>query len=102
MSTQVILDIEVLRRVVNTTLDRCERKFGQSVDLDADSYWLIETPDAFDPSRVPEIACGGLADDIESLMDIDGTPAEDDFDPIWHRTQHVIGPLLRLAALDYP
>jgi hypothetical protein len=93
----VTVTITELREYITRCLDLCEAQLGSEVDLDADNYWLIETDEAFDLTRVPTPNAGQLSDDLSEMRTHE--PSEHH---VWHELGHLLGPLTRLAALTRP
>ena len=73
-------------------LDECERRWGTSIDLAADPYWLVEPADAFDLSHEPTLGVDQLTDDLAEISNPTDVA-------VWHDLAHLLGPLTRLAAL---
>lgn len=61
-------------------VDAIEGRFGFTIALGADHYWLIEPDSAFDLSQEPAVNVGQPSDDLDSVRAIaTPTPAE-----LWH------------------
>jgi hypothetical protein len=94
-STTIYLDD--LERVVERCLLECRNRFGASVELGADYYWLIEPSEAFDLDADPSPNAGQLTDDIATIR-----AAAANGDPLAspsHELGHALGVLNRLAYL---
>jgi hypothetical protein len=88
----VTVEIAELRDAVTRSLDECERRWGTSIDLAADHYWLVEPADAFDLSHEPTLGVGQLTDDLAEISNPTDVA-------VWHDLAHLLGPLTRLVAL---
>lgn len=89
------ISVSDLRRTLVAVLDAVELTFGDTIRLDADHYWMVESTESFDVTRVPELVVGRLSDDLEALLEIDRVE-------IGHDLDHLIGVLRRIAAMDRP
>jgi hypothetical protein len=93
-----VLSVAELRSATAKLLDVVEARFGSTIELGADHYWLIESDAAFDLSKEPAVNAGQLTDDLEAVRAIaDPQPAE-----LWHDLDHLLGLLRRVSALARP
>jgi hypothetical protein len=101
MVDPLIIDVRELRAVMGLLLDAVERRFGSSLDLDADYYWMLDADVAYDMDRDPPHALlvGQLADDVDEMRTI---LSHGEVVSLWHELGHVVGVLTRIAALDSP
>jgi hypothetical protein len=90
-----------LRMAVARLLDAAERRFGPSLQLDADHYWSIYPSDAFDLGSDPPILAGQLSDDVASVREVlhRHDTSEDEM-LLWHDLDHLTGILQRIANLS--
>ena len=88
-----------LRSAVNLLLNEAERKFGPTIDLVDDYYWLLELDQAHETDPPVVSSKGSLADDAESIRELlDGDPEEGVY--LWHDLAHLVGVLRQIADLD--
>jgi hypothetical protein len=102
MSTDIQIEVAELRDVLESVLADVEAKFGPTVDLAADYYWVLDPATAFDPSaeQASGMTLGQLSDDVSTVREI--LKREDEPIIIWHDLAHIVGVLSRIAALDRP
>lgn len=103
MDASTMITVGELRAAVGLLLDEVERKFGPTIDLNADYYWEIGVAAAFDLDANPSeaITAGQLTDDVTSVREFISRSPED-FAAVWHEASHLTGILRRLAAMDLP
>jgi len=89
-----------VREAVAQLLDAVEARFGPTVELGTDHYWLLELGEMFSLDRIPTINAGQLSDDVASISE--SLARSDDETFLWHDLQHLAGVLLRFASLDLP
>ena len=94
------LELAALRSQLDRLLRVIEERHGAVIDLDVDSYWLLETKDMFSLDRVPTPNAGGVSDDAEELESM-VSRLDEDLVP-WHELKHLIGLLEALALRDLP
>jgi len=69
MESDSVVQIQVLRKVVNGILDFIEKDLKQSeVELGKDHYWEVMDADLFAMERPTELGAGSLIDDLEFLQ----------------------------------
>ena len=89
-----------MRSQLDRLLRVVEERHGAIIDLQVDSYWLLETNAVFSLDRVPTPNVGEVSDDAEELVNMVSRPDED-LTP-WHELKHLIGRLEALALRDLP
>jgi hypothetical protein len=77
-----------------------EVRHGAVIDLQIDSYWLVETDERFSLDGVPTPGVGDVSDDADELEDM-VSRLDEDLTP-WHELKHLIGLLEALVLLDRP
>ena len=97
----LVISVSDLRDAMGRVLDAVERKYGASIDLDADHYWSLGPAECFDLTRDPEIETGQISDDVKTVQEILSPEHEHELF-IWHDLEHLTGILCRLSALDSP
>jgi hypothetical protein len=90
--------VSELRSAVGAILDAVESELGETIELNADHYWLLESAESFDPSKTPDVVAGQLSDDVDSIRAI----AEGGEVVVWHDIDHLLGLLRRVSALAAP
>jgi hypothetical protein len=102
MSIDIEIEVSELGAVLDSVLAGVEAKFGPTVNLAADYYWVLDPLTAFDPTaeQASGMTLGQLSDDVLTVRQI----LERDDEPIviWHDLAHIVGLLSRIAALDLP
>lgn len=103
MPDELIVSVAELRGALDALLNEVERRFGPTIDLDADFYWDLEPSVIYDLTQVPpgEPAIGQLSDDVASIRSLLHQRQDTDV-VLWHDLVHVVGVLRRVAALDLP
>ena len=96
----LVIAMSELREALERLLTAAAAELGSSVNLEADSYWWINTQDAFELSRVPSVVAGGLSDDVASTREM--LNRDDGEIILWHDLDHVIGILQRISCLAKP
>jgi hypothetical protein len=89
-----------LRQALGRVLDAVERRFGASIDLEADLYWSLNAVDSFDLRTEPSVMAGQISEDVETLRELLSSEREEVY--IWHDLDHLCGILQRISALDSP
>jgi hypothetical protein len=89
------ITVTQLRSVFDRLVRAMEEEFGETIVLDGDHYWTVDSSDAFDLEVVPEPVVGQLSDDVSSVTGIETVE-------IWHDLDHLVGILRRIAALSRP
>jgi hypothetical protein len=78
-----------------------ELRFGSTVQLSADEYWGLFSPEMFasDGSK-PSLVGRQLSDDVASIRELigRGDAFEDDL-LLWHDLNHFVGILQRISSL---
>ena len=97
MYVTIRLELAVLRSQLDRLLRVVEERHGAIIDLQVDSYWLLETDEMFSLDRVPAPGVGEVSDDAEELEDM-VSRLDEDLTP-WHELKHLIGLLEALALL---
>jgi hypothetical protein len=100
-----VLDVNVtdLRRALGRLLDMVEERYGPTVALDADHYWMLSDEAAFNLGTEPTaegVMAGQLSDDVDAVREL--LDRSHDEVTVWHDLRHVIGVLSRIAAQDRP
>ena len=82
------VEIEVLRAAVNKLLDHAREMQGESVEIDTDLYWWVQTAVLHDPTKTPEgHTLGSLADDwSETAAVAAGTKEPVGYGVVWAST----------------
>lgn len=96
MTTRI--ELRLLRKQLDRVLTAVEQRHGPVIQVDADDYWLIESPEKFDLRKDAEHSVGTLTDDAEELAGMAERSA-DELIP-WHDLNHLVGLLEALAAHD--
>lgn len=98
MATTV--DLRLLRTQLDRVLAAIEERSGSTVEIDGDHYWLVESRDLFDLTKVPTPGVGQISDDAQELQAM-AERSPEDLTP-WHDLKHLAGLLEALAARDLP
>ena len=99
MTDATRLEVREIRDAIAAVLDRVQARFGPVIELDADYYWTLDLRTAFDLNKDTKQGLGmaQLSDDVQELRDFLARP---DDPTIWHPLSHILGILMRIAALD--
>jgi hypothetical protein len=99
MAEPLVIEIHELRSALELLLDAVEQRFGSSLELDADYYWMLDQDAAYDMNTDPPTAVlvGQLTDDVTEMRTI---LSGREVVSVWHDLRHVVGVLSRVAALD--
>lgn len=101
MSDASRIEVQELRDALARVLDRIEERFGPTVELAADAYWVLDPLTAYDPhaDQSSGMTVAQLSDDVREVRDV---VARADDVVLWHDLSHIVGVLSRIAALDRP
>ncbi len=95
----VSVSIAELRSVLNAILDAAESELGETVDLETDYYWHLQSDNAFDMTTTPSpsaLTAGQLSDDVLELKQV----AANGVTSVWHDLDHANAILKRIAYLS--
>ena len=108
----VTITASELRRVTSQVLDHLANELGDTIDLGADHYWLIEpsaetcayynTDTTFDPVLTAQRDHAADGQSSPEFVEIVCQLAVADHVSVWHELGHLLGVLQRLAALARP
>lgn len=103
MSDELTVTVAELRAAFDVLLNEAERRFGPTIDLDADYYWDLDVGAVYDLTQLPLATpgAGQLSDDVASIRGLLEQGSDGDVF-LWHDLAHLVGILRRVAALDLP
>jgi hypothetical protein len=99
MESSTRIRVSELRTALELVLTQFEKAAGEELNLDADHYWDISLPEAFDVYSHPKPTIGQLTDDMERLRELTAGGANADV-IVWHDLSHLIGILRWFSSLD--
>lgn len=107
MTASITVSVPQLQAALDRVLGTVQDKYGSTIDLGADMYYVVPPSSAYEVGVTPEpstLTLGSLADDVELVEEL--ASQGDSLDRpdliIWHDLTHLVGVLQRLAALDLP
>lgn len=70
------ININVLRQSIDVVLHRLENLNGETIEINKDYYWQLDSDVIFDLSQQPSAKqCGSLSDDWNELVKLSENPA---------------------------